>query len=223
MRPAALIIAATLAAACSPPDTAAPPPSISGSPSSGEAGVPFEPTAEMIAAFPNCTWEEVRAAGLEIRSFACPNARLVGDEALPGFQLVTTEPNGVETRTIVVRVFAKPADAPIDAVLEVVRAASPGWATATCVFAPADETNVGAQAVESYQLMPTGAAFAAWEAYLNLENPGAARPCGPMGPTEPPSSRTFEILDGAPDKVVFVDRGMQSGQVYYPETLRAVE
>jgi hypothetical protein len=177
----------------------------------------------MAAAFPNCTWEEVRAGGVAINSFACPNARLVSDEALPGFYLVTTEPNGEETRTTVVRIFSKPSDAPIDAVLETVRAASPGPASATCVFRPGT-SNLGEQAIDRYLLMPTGAALEALEACLNLQSRVGCRPCGPMGvPPTDAVSRTFEVLDGAPDKVVFVDWGLESGQVYYPETLRAAE
>jgi hypothetical protein len=222
MRLATLIIAAALAAACSP-DTVAPPASDSASRSSDATGSPFEPTAEMAAAFPNCTWEEVRAAGLAMHSFSCPSARLVGDEALPGFQLVTIEPNGAETRTPVVRVFSKPADAPIDAALEPVRAASPGWATATCVFAPGTP-NLGERAVGRYLLMPTGPAFDVLEACLNLERDVGCTPCGPMGvPGTDAVTHTFEILDGAPDKVVFVDWGFVGPQVYDPESLRVLE
>lgn len=219
MRLAFLTIVSALAAACSQ-DTAAP--SVS-SPSSDAAGFPFEPTPEMAAEFPDCTWEEVRAAGLAMHSFACPNARLVGDEALPGFQLVTVESNGAQTRTTVVRIFSKPANAPIDAVLEDVRAASPGWATATCEFAPG-MPNLGDRAIGRYLLMPTGAAFEALEACLNLERDEGCTPCGPMGvPGTDAVSRTFEMPDGAPDKVVFVDWGLIGPQVYYPESLRVVE
>lgn len=219
MRLAFVIFSAVVATACSPPNAAAPP--SSSRPSTSAAERSFAPPADMAAAFPNCTWEEIRAAGVAINSFNCPTARLVGDETLPGIYLVTTELNGAETRTPIVQIFAKPTDAPIGSVLQAVRAASPGRDTATCVFV-AGTANLGAHAVGRYQLMPTGAALEAWEAYLNLESDAGARPCGAMGPTEG-VSRTFEVLEGAPDKVVFLDWSLESGQVYYPESLRAIE
>jgi hypothetical protein len=224
MRLAAKTIAAALAAGCSPVADAPPTsdPADRSSPAAA-TGFPFEPTAEMRAAFPNCTWEEVRAAGLAMHSFACPNARLVGDETLPGFQLVTIEPNGAETRTPVVRVFSKPPEASIDAALEPVRAASPGWATATCVFAPGTP-NLGERAVGRYLLMPTGRALDVLEACLNLEREVGCTPCGSLGvPGTDAVTHTFETLDGAPEKVVFVDWGFRSPQIYYPESLRVVE
>lgn len=158
-----------------------------------------------------------------MNSFACPDARVVGDEALPGFQMVTVASNGTETRTPVVRVFPKPADAPIDAVLEPVRAASPGWATASCVFSPGTP-NLGERAIDRYLLMPTGRAYEVLEACLNLERENGCTPCGPLGvPGTDAITHTFEVLDGAPDKVVFVDWGLVGPRVYDPETLRVAQ
>ena len=67
--------------------------------------------------------------------------------------------------------------------------------------------------------MPAGAALEAWEAYLNVENDAGATPYGPMGPTDG-VSRTFEIPEGASDKIVFMDWRLESDQIYYPNSLR---
>ena len=88
----------------------------------------------MKASFPACTWAEQTGAGLTISAFSCPNQKLVADEALPGFQMQQTETDGAQSRYPAIQVFAKAADAPIDAVLDAVRPASPGLFTAGCVL-----------------------------------------------------------------------------------------
>jgi hypothetical protein len=115
-----------------------------------EAPKPSQAAAET---FKGCEWAEVRGKTLSIWSFACGpdygGAHLEADDTLPGFRLVS---DGVQPGQPVIRVFAKPADAPMDAILPAVRAASPGPDIATCTFQPSVNP---AGAGQVYQFAPT--------------------------------------------------------------------
>jgi hypothetical protein len=177
-----LLCAAALLAACAPPAPQAP-----------AADAP-QPSPELAAVFPGCEWGEVSAAGVSVWSFACPDQRLIADVALPGFQLEL----GGESETIVrvpaIRFFAKAPDAPLESVLEAVRAASPGGEA--CTIEPGSHGD--------YVLMPTGDALVAYQAFVEGRADGPSMPCGPLGPSEA-GGRTFRVLDGAPDKVVMIN------------------
>lgn len=177
-------------AACTPAAQNAPP-----------APTAPQPSPEMQATFKGCTWGEVKGGGLSIWSFACPTDKLVGDDALPGFQREASDGAGGLSRYPAIRVFAKAADAPVESVLGAVRAAAPWPEANTCAFEPAPGGG--------YHLMPTGATREAWDAYVSgksTKDPGL--PCGVLGPTEA-GDRVFKVLDGAPDKVVLIELGSE--------------
>lgn len=188
------IVIATAAAACSP----------ASAPQIVEPLTPQPPQA-LSEQYPDCTWGEVRAAGVSIWSFACPQQRLVGDEDLPGFQ---REQEG--QRYAVIRLFAKAPDAPIDAALPAIRAASSG--SDACVLEPIS----GEQ--HRYQLMPTGEARRAYDAFINGQGDGPSLPCGPLGPSEG-GMRIVQIVAGAPDRVAVIDTGSDI-QIFDWSTLR---
>ncbi|MDP2009229.1 MAG: hypothetical protein Q8K11_03530 [Phenylobacterium sp.] len=168
--------------------------------------------------FAACAWQEVKGAKLAIQAFACGpeqgGQHIEADDSLPGFQLVYDGPP--TERRPVVRTFAKPADAPLEAILPAIRAASPGPHAATCAFAPAqgyDDKDKG-----RFVLEPTGAAKASWEASLAVE-PGDP-PCGPMG-VSAAGNRYFKVMPSHPDLVVYADVGSEI-QIFDPETLRVI-
>jgi hypothetical protein len=205
-------VAAILLSGCTPPAPAAPesevPPAtetISVAPA--EVPAPRESIAEMHGA--TCTWGEVVSSGVSIWSYTCPNLRLAADETLPGFQREETGADGTVTRTPVIQFCAKPAEAPIGAVIEAVRAASPG--SELCEIEP------GAQG--DHVLMPTGEAAAAYSKFISGEAEEPSLPCGPLGPSEA-GSRTFRVLADVPDKVIMIDWGTEP-PVYDPDTLSA--
>jgi hypothetical protein len=176
------------------------------------------PTSAASETFKSCTWGEVRGAGLSIWSYACGpeygNVRLVGDDALPGFVLESTAPDGV-TRTPVIRVFGKDAEAPIEAVLPAVREASPGPDTVSCAFTPATSADNAGRA--RFNFTPTGPAAAAWAASVASDVPGEP-PCGDLG-VSIVGDRYFEVLEGAPRSVVFVEQGSEI-QIFDSTTLK---
>jgi hypothetical protein len=153
----------------------------------------------------------VTSVDVAIWSYTCPDQRLVADEALPGFQREQTAADGTVTRTPVIQFFAKAANAPVSAVLEAVRAASPG--AETC------EIEIGSHS--DYVLMPTGDAAMAYSKFINGEADGPSMPCGPLGPSEA-GGRTFRMLDTVPDKVIMIDWGTEP-PVYDPDTLGAAK
>ncbi|MBP6546724.1 MAG: hypothetical protein KA220_08410 [Phenylobacterium sp.] len=197
-----------LMSACSPQPVAKAPPA-------AEAPVSALRSAPEFAA---CTWQEVKGARLAMQAFACGpeqgGGHIEADDSLPGFQLVYAGPP-VERRPVV-RTFAKPADAPLEAILPAIRAASPGPHTATCAFAPAQ--GYDAHGKDRFVLEPTGAAKAAWEASEAIE-PGEP-PCGPMG-VSAAGDRYFKVMPGHPDIVVYADMGSEI-QIFDPETLRVI-
>jgi hypothetical protein len=154
-------------------------------------------------------------------SFSCPpeagGVHLVADDALPGFALESTDP-ARPGRTVVVRLFDKPADAPISAILDAARALSPGLNTPTCALEPA--SGVDHEGKPHHVLAPTGEARAAFEAAVAgdaVPDP----PCGPLG-ISAMGDRYFTVAPGRPDKVMFVDRGSEI-QVFDETTLRVID
>lgn len=170
--------------------------------------------------FGKCAWEQVKGAQLSIWSYKCGpdagNVRLVADETLPGFVLLQSSTEG-ETRTPAIRAFKKAAGAPLDAVLDQVRAASPGPHTATCTLTKHPAPEAG----DKFQFMPDAAAAAEWDKYQNDGEGDVQPPCGALGPQFVGDSY-FQILPGDPSTVVFVNMGSEI-QIFDPKTLQAIK
>jgi hypothetical protein len=133
-------------------------------------------------------------------------------EDLPGFAL--TIDGGDEQ--VVIQVFRKPADQPIDAILpELVKR---GYVEATeCAFAPADPQVTGAAPPgrHYFEVDPTGKRLAAFDALPDDEVPDP--PCGDYGMS--PDGITFFMTDDAhPDRVVYLNLG-QDGTVFDEKTV----
>lgn len=207
----AMGLAAALAA-CSPGDTKKVDPHAIAAPT------PSNTMAETFGT--HCTWGEVKGATLSIWSYACGpeggDVRLVADDAVPGFRFESAAANGADLG-IPIRVFTKPADAPIDAVLPAVRAASPGPATDTCVFAPT--TGVDDAGHGRFNLVPTGASKTAWESSITMDA-SEYSPCGELGVSFS-GDRTFEVMADHPDKVLFIDFGSEI-QIFDASTIKLV-
>lgn len=199
-------LAALMLAACTPgaPEEPAAEVPVVAAPVAEAPPVAREGISEMHGA--TCTWGEVVSAGVSIWSYACPNLRLVADEALPGFQREETSADGAVMRVPVIQFFAKPADAPIGSVIEAVRAASPG--SGACEIEPGSHGD--------HVLMPTGDTAKAYSRFLGGE---ASMPCGPLGPSEG-GGRTFRVLPDVPETVIMIDWGTEP-PVYDPDTMSA--
>jgi hypothetical protein len=210
IRISSVAVAAILLAACS---KAAPvaeaPASTEPAPAPAEKTVPVprESTEEMYGA--TCTWGEVTSFGMSIWSYTCPTVRLIADEALPGFQRETTAEDGSIMLSPVIQFYPKAADAPIGAVIDAVRAASPG----------SESCDIEAGVNGDFVLMPTGAAMDAYSKFLEGKADGPDMPCGPLGPSEA-GGRTFRIPADRPDLVVMIDWGTEP-PVFDPDTLAA--
>lgn len=167
--------------------------------------------------FTACPWREVRGATLSMWAFDCPAGvwyeRLVADDSLPGFAVVGAMPaDGKPYRRVVVRVFAKPAGAPLDAIMPAVRRASPGLSPA-CRLSPARAyADRG-----GWVLGPTGPANARWMRQRE-DDDGAEPPCGAMG-VDVYGDRFFQVAPGHPDRVLYLDLGHEV-QVFDDTTLR---
>lgn len=207
---ATMAVLAAALAGCSPGDTR--------KVDAAEIAAP-QPSQGMAETFSNCTWGEVKGATASIWSFACGadagNVRLAADDALPGFVIESTDPAAPGRRTAI-RIFAKPADAPIDAILDAVRAASPGPQSATCAFAPAQGVDHAGR--PRFMFTPVGEARAAYDLAVTSDNIPEP-PCGAFGPSEA-GDRVFEII--APDKVAYIDFGSEI-QIFDASTLKVVE
>lgn len=191
MRRIGVAVIVALLAACGPKPPAA---------SEPDAGAVAPPPAQIASTFEGCVWGPVSGGGVTINAYACPTSKLEADDMLPGIVQVVTAPDGETFRSPVVQVFDKAADEPMEAALDEVRALSPG--AEDCVFAPARE-GWTAQGQARFELWPTGEAKAAYEEYLSGQTQDVIIPCGPLGPGEA-GAHTFEVLEGAPDKVVMV-------------------
>lgn len=203
---AALVVIGALCA-CSPGDTR------KVEPAAAEAAKPSQAALETFGA--NCAWGEVKGAALSMWSYACGpdfgSVRLVADDALPGFALESAGVDGQPERRTVVRIFDKPAEAGIDAILPTVRAASPGLATSSCVLEPAPGRD------GLYLLAPTGPIRAAYDAE-NFSDTVPAMPCGDLG-VGPAGDRVFKVMEGHPDKVAYIDYGSEI-QIFDAATLK---
>ena len=158
--------------------------------------------------FPGCKWEEVRGKELSVWSCNTKALRLTADDTLSGFVL---EDGAAGSKSPVIRIFKKPADAPLKSVLAQVRKASPGKYTARCALVPAPELKG-----KRFTLSPTGALEKAWQASqkdATMED----EPCGPLGEGYA-GDRYFEATPGDPTTVVFVDMGSEI-QIFDPDTL----
>ena len=152
--------------------------------------------------FAGCEWEVVRGASLEIQGFACgpdhANQRIVADDALPGFVLEASGPDG-----------------PVRSVA--VRAASPGPYSARCVFSPAPGVDNAGRA--RLVLEPAGEDKDRWEASVMSDTP-MEKPCGELG-VSIVGDRWFEEVAGRPTMAVFVEMGSEI-QIFDPATLRPI-
>ncbi len=176
-----------------------------------KAELPKPPQA-MDDTFKACKWMEVKGETLAMNAYACGpdfgNVHLVADDTLPGFALV--EGNGPDAMTYrpVVRIFTKPKDAGIDAILPEIRKLSPGPATATCTLQPAaDPLDPDHPTRKLFELAPTGAAKAAWDKAVAVE-PQDVMPCGPLG-VGTAGDRLFEVMADDPTKVSYIDYGSE--------------
>jgi hypothetical protein len=179
----------------------------------GAAAEAPQPPDVMRDTFTGCTWGMVESATLSVWSYACDaqhgNTRLLADNTLPGFRF----PGG----RIAIVAFTKPATAPVEAIVNKVRAASPGPNSDTCTLAPIPGDHGGRQI---YAFAPTGDAKRRWDAsQTNADQSGGAQPpCGFMGPGQV-GDRYFEALPGDPRTVVFIEAGSEL-QIFDADTLR---
>jgi hypothetical protein len=209
-RSSQILIAAALLAACTPTTPEAPAAEEPAAAVVAETTPPQprESIEQMHGA--TCTWGEVVSAGVSIWSYTCPTLRLVADEALPGFQREQIGEDGSVQLTPVIQIFAKAPDAPIGAVIDAVREASPG--SESCEIEPSSH--------DDFVLMPTGDQALAYSKFLSGEAEKPSMPCGPLGPSEA-GGRTFRVLADAPDKVIMIDWGTEP-PAYDPDTMSAV-
>jgi hypothetical protein len=176
------------------------------------------PEAGMAELFAGCTWQKVSGKTLSIWNFQCPQghmngSHLVADDSLPGFRLVSQSPDG-EQSTVVLHAFKKPTDAPMDAILNAVRTASPGPHTDSCTLKPtASDPN-------HFTLEPNGEAAIAWE---NSQTNGGdtPRPCGAYG-VDFVGDRYFAVLPDDPTTVIYLNMGSEA-QTYDPKTVQVIK
>lgn len=185
-----------------------------------QAAADPQPSEMLQQTFASCTWGKVEGSGLAVWSFDCSEAsggaRLVADDSLPGFAIENTF-EGQTSRSPAIVIFKKAADAPIDSILDAVRARSPGPNTANCTLQPV--TFEGA-VPGSFSLEPTGEVAARWNAFASGEADAVEvePPCGPMGP-QMSGDRSFRVLEADPTTVVLIEYGSEI-QIFDPSTLR---
>jgi hypothetical protein len=159
----------------------------------------------------------VKGERFSIDAFACGpefgRLHLEADDALPGFVLVQDGSDGA-VRTPVIQFFDRPADAPLEAVLPAVRAAS-GPEAAACAFEPS--AGADHQGKPHVVLTPVGSAKAAWEKTVDSDEP-VGLPCGRWG-VGITGDRFFFAAPGRPETVVAADMGSEI-QPFDPATLR---
>lgn len=179
-----------------------------------------QPSAAHQETFAGCEWGKVTGSGLSVWSYACPaergGVRLAADDSLPGFAIEGTG-GGETSRSPAIIVFKKTADAPVESLLETVRAKSPGPHTATCTLQPIAAEGVPAG---SFVFAPVGDVATRWDAASSGEE-GAeemAPPCGDMGP-QFSGDRSFFAVEGDPTTVVFVEYGSEI-QIFDASTIR---
>ncbi|EGF89557.1 hypothetical protein ABI_39740 [Asticcacaulis biprosthecium C19] len=207
MRFNAILILAALAGCSAPPKTEAP-----------------KPSQAAADTFTGCEWQEVKGKTLSIWSYACGptfgGVRLIADDNLPGFSLKMDSESGSTVIQPVIRVFTKPADAPIESILPQIRAASPGKDTATCSFEEITMPPLYKDEDAVYQLAPMGEAKARWDKNVGTgEDP--TPPCGDLGVAFS-SNQLFEIMKDDPTKVVYINYGSEI-QVFDTTTLKSLK
>lgn len=172
------------------------------------------PPQVMADTFKACRWGEVDGRALTIWSYACPKAagdvRLVADDRAGGFALASASSAGAGGR-VVLRTFAKPAAAPVEAVLPQVLRAT-GAHRASCRLV---EHAAYGDWGRAWLLEPTGAEKTAYDA-ANAREP-QPNPCGALG-IGPAGDRFFRPLAGDPTRVVYADMGSEI-QVFDLRTL----
>lgn len=206
MRSAMAFMMVLAAAGCGPGDTRKVDPVVAAAP---------QPPVAMRETFATCAWGEVKGAAASIWSYACgPGAgdvRLVADDALPGFVIESTAADA-PGRAVAIRLFDKPAEAPIQTILPAVRAASPGAGSDACVLSPAPTGEQGGP--QRFVFAPEGTAKAAYEAAVT-GNDVPEPPCGPLG-VSAAGDRYF--LELSPAKVAFIEAGSEI-QIFDAATL----
>lgn len=210
--PGLALVAALGVGACQPEASA---------PGGTTASTAAAPPETMQATFPTCEWGEVTGSGISVWSYACGpdsgNTRLVADDSLPGFAIEGTYDGQTPRRPAIV-IFRKAADAPLDAIIEAVRAKSPGPNSAACTL---QAVTLEGAAPGSYGFEPTGSSKTQWDAFASGEVDAVPMdaPCGDMGP-QMSGDRSFRVVDGDPTTVVFVDYGSEI-QIFDPSTIRS--
>ncbi|CAN5195354.1 hypothetical protein BH09PSE2_BH09PSE2_13430 [soil metagenome] len=179
-----------------------------------------QPPGAAREAYGDCRWGEVRGKTLSMWGYACGprfgNVHLEADDALPGFVLASNR-DGQKSRDVVVRLFRRPAGAPLAAILPQVRAASPGGVySKVCVLSayPAPVSGLGPVTA----LQPAGAARRAYDKASKSTTDVPDPPCGDLG-VGPAGDRIFVALKGDPTAVAYIDMGSEV-QPFDPRTLR---
>jgi hypothetical protein len=209
--PLALSLAALVACApaTSPADKAADKAADKSAPAVAAADAPT-PNPALAENFPQCTWGEVKSAGVSLWAYACPNDRIVADAALPGFKREMSGPS--PSSYPIIWLFTKPAGAPVDAALPAIRAASKG--SEACVLEQIKDMPAG-----QFQLMPAGEARKRYDAFIAGKAEEPALPCGPLGPSEA-GMRIIREVPGAPTLVAVMETGSDV-PLYGLDTIRA--
>lgn len=174
---------------------------------SGPAAYAPRPSATAAATFKACRWGRVDGAHLSIWSFACRDQWLVPANDVGGFAV-----RGKFDYGVVIRSFTKAPDAPIDAILPAVLAASE-TSRRSCRLVP--HARYG-QWGAVWLLEPTGADKAAYDA-ANARAP-QDEPCGRLS-NGPVGERFFRAVPGDPGRIVFIDGGSEI-QIFDPATIR---
>jgi hypothetical protein len=159
-------------------------------------------------------------AWTEACEFATGLWELDFDGALPGFWLTV---DGHEQMPVI-QVFAKAADADIAAILPELRRRGYIPDDEECVFKPASEETLktigsAPRTLAYFEIMPTGARFAALEATPADEVPEP--PCGAYG-WSTHGVRAFMSDVSHPDRIVYIDLG-QDGTFFDPKTVTLVD
>jgi hypothetical protein len=161
-----------------------------------------------------CGWEWKAGGGIGVWAERCDLDtglwQLRYDEALPGFAL-TVDGGDV---AVVLQTFAKPAEAPVSAILPDLRRRGYIPDDEECVFAPA-AIRPAARTIAFFDIQPTGARKAAFEATPVDEVPEP--PCGDYG-WSTHGIRYFMTDTRFPDRVIYVDIG-EDGMMFDPETV----
>lgn len=189
-----------------------------------KAELPKPPQA-MDDTFKACKWMAVKGETLAMNGYTCGpdfgSVHLVADETLPGFALVEGSGPDAMTYRVVVRVFTKPKEAAIDAILPEIRKLSPGPSTATCTLQPsADPLDPDHSKRKLYHLAPTGAAKIAWDKNEATGGDGTP-PCGALGVSFA-GDRLFEVMADDATKVSYIDYGSEI-QPFDATSLRSVK